>query len=185
VNLADGTARAHLHPPGERPVDGITGTVAVPGVFAGPVFAPAGDRVALPEAETDGRMTVYDLSGVVRPEPAGRGGWAARALGYLFRRPEPARQPPVLDLRPEWVLEPRGGPRLPDWHPPMAFLPDSRSLLTQGRGDRVRLVRLPGGTTAAEWDWGLAGLRSLAVAPDGLTAAAGGDRGRVVEWDLE
>jgi hypothetical protein len=41
------------------------------------------------------------------------------------------------------------------------------------------------GALEADWNWRLEGITCLAVAPDGLTAIAGGRFGRVLTWDLE
>jgi WD40 repeat protein len=42
-----------------------------------------------------------------------------------------------------------------------------------------------GGCERAAYSWRIGRLLSLAVAPDGMTAAAGGDDGTIVIWDLE
>jgi hypothetical protein len=41
------------------------------------------------------------------------------------------------------------------------------------------------GVQRAAYTWQIGRLLSLAVAPDGMTATAGGDAGRIVVWDLE
>ena len=68
--------------------------------------------------------------------------------------------------------------------PPVALTPDGRGLLVRRPKQRVQLWDVAGGTRLAEWGWRLEVVTCLAVAPDGLTAAAGGRFGRVVAWDL-
>jgi hypothetical protein len=69
--------------------------------------------------------------------------------------------------------------------PPFAVLPCGRKMLVRGEKSRVELRDLMTGEVLTVWKWGLQQLNALAVAADGLTAAAGGARGRVVIWDLE
>jgi WD40 repeat protein len=66
----------------------------------------------------------------------------------------------------------------------IAFTPDSRTLLTVS-GDRlVKVWDTLTGQERAALSWNVGKLHSVAVAPDGMTAAAGGDADIVV-WDLD
>ena len=71
------------------------------------------------------------------------------------------------------------------WRPPFALTPDGRGLLVKRPRERVQLWDVDGGTLTTEWSWRLEGITCLAVAPDGLTAVAGGRFGRLLTWDLE
>lgn len=86
---------------------------------------------------------------------------------------------PVFTLPPpdRW---PAGAP----WQPPFALTPDGRQLMVLRPRQRVQMWDVDGGTLEAEWSWRLEGITCLAVAPDGLTAVAGGRFGRVLTWDL-
>jgi hypothetical protein len=68
---------------------------------------------------------------------------------------------------------------------PFAVLPGGHRVLVRGEKSRVELRELATGEVLTEWRWGLPRTTALAVAADGLTAAAGGTSGRVVLWDLE
>jgi hypothetical protein len=68
--------------------------------------------------------------------------------------------------------------------PPFAVLPCGRKALVRGEKSRVELRDLTTGAVLTTWRWGLRRLLALAVASDGLTAAAGGLGGQVVMWDL-
>jgi WD40 repeat protein len=48
----------------------------------------------------------------------------------------------------------------------------------------VILWDVPGGALRRSFDWGVGKLRTVAFAPDGMTAAAGGDSGQIVLWDV-
>jgi hypothetical protein len=74
----------------------------------------------------------------------------------------------------------------PDTGPvPFAVLPGGHRVLVRGEKSRVELRDLATGEVITEWRWGLPRTSALAVAADGLTAAAGGAGGRAVVWDLE
>ena len=65
-----------------------------------------------------------------------------------------------------------------------AVTPDGQHLLTSSTDGTVCRFDAHTFALADRLAWGLGPLHSVAVAPDGLTAAAGGDAGRVVVWDL-
>ncbi len=66
-----------------------------------------------------------------------------------------------------------------------AFTPDGRRFLTASTAETVKCWDTATWTLSREYAWGVGGLRSVAVAPDGLTAAAGGDQTDVVLFDLD
>src|SRR5439155_5160624 len=103
-----------------------------------------------------------------------------------FRR---SPRPAVPPLRPRLVL-PAGAERIDA----LAFTPDGRRLLAGSAVGAVRVWDVPELPPAAAdvkpvpravYDWGVGPVTAVAVAADGLTAAAGGATGRVVVWDLE
>jgi WD40 repeat protein len=66
----------------------------------------------------------------------------------------------------------------------LAFHPNGR-LLTAGQDGIVRIWDTGSGNQLAALDWSAGPLHSLAVAPNGLTCAAGGENGQVVVWDAD
>jgi WD40 repeat protein len=66
----------------------------------------------------------------------------------------------------------------------MAFSPDSKYLLTGARDRVVRLWDVESRNLLEAWDWGVGQATCVAFAPDGMTAAVGGNR-QVVVWDLD
>jgi hypothetical protein len=127
-------------------------------------FAATTPRAAICDGRT---LTVFDLTTAEGPESAGT----------------PA---PLPVTRPRFELNPPvGWPAAKPWRPPFALTPDGRGLLVKRPRERVQLWSVDAGTLEAEWSWRLEGITCLAVAPDGLTAVAGGRFGRVLTWDLE
>ena len=66
----------------------------------------------------------------------------------------------------------------------VAASPDGRRLLTAAVDGTVTAWDADTYRVVGRYDWGVGGLHAVAFAPDGLTAAAGGERGRVVVWDF-
>jgi hypothetical protein len=97
------------------------------------------------------------------------------AVGSPITRVTPLA--PTVVIR---VTQPQPAPGIP----PFAVLPCGRKALVRGEKSRVELRDLATGEVLTVWKWGLQRLHALAVAADGLTAAAGGFRGEVVIWDL-
>lgn len=62
--------------------------------------------------------------------------------------------------------------------------PDGTRLLSASF-ENVRLWAMPEGMQLACYDWTLERIRAIAFAPDGLRAAAVGETGEVVVWDVE
>ena len=60
-----------------------------------------------------------------------------------------------------------------------------RALAVGGWDQTVRFYDPVLGHQLAAFDWQLQKIRCLAIAPDGMTAAAGGDSPEVVVWDVE
>jgi len=98
-----------------------------------------------------------------------------------------------------WILPAAGLTGAEERLDALAFTPDGRRLLTGSATGTVRLWPTPErlqpdlsgngpvwfDEPEAEFDWQLGQITTLAVAPDGLTAAAGCLDGRVVVWDLD
>jgi WD40 repeat protein len=152
-------------------------------------FADTADGQSLAVGTLRGHAVIFDLTGTRRPltvahghskrppavrnllfSPDGRR-LATRAAGFVA----------VWDLATGYLLASLGGP-----HPltGCAFTPDGRSLLASTADGSVCRFDADGFALLDRLAWGLGPLHSVAVAPDGLTAAAGADAGRVVVWDL-
>lgn len=67
----------------------------------------------------------------------------------------------------------------------MAFTIDGRHLLTVSNDTNVRIWDARTWNEASTFQWDIGRLLNIAIAPDGLRAAAGSDKGRIVIWDLD
>lgn len=133
-------------------------------------FSPDGSKLALGDGET---LRVFDLIPLRQTPPVeGRPAVLVDAL-FTLERPDPSRHGTHADKQAE------------HWLPPVAFDHAGRSLFTLGLRNRVQRIDLATGGVMNEWGWRCEPIRSLAVSPDDLTAAAGCQRGELVLWDLE
>jgi WD40 repeat protein len=67
----------------------------------------------------------------------------------------------------------------------MAFAPDNVTLVTGCLDSTVRLWSTRTGAEKGRYDWQLGRVMAVAVAPDGMTAAAAGESGDVIIWDVD
>jgi WD40 repeat protein len=66
-----------------------------------------------------------------------------------------------------------------------AFSPDSRLLAACSADETVRIYRTDTWNEAADFNWGIGPVRDVVFSPDGMRAAAGGDKGQIVLWDID
>lgn len=66
-----------------------------------------------------------------------------------------------------------------------AFTPDGTRLFTVGQDGTVRCWEVASGRSVGVLNWRVGKITAVAVAPDGLTAAAGGEKGQIVLWDVD
>ncbi len=67
----------------------------------------------------------------------------------------------------------------------IAFTPDGKRLIAVSNDAAARVYDTATWTATTGYEWAVGRLTAVAVAPDGLRAACGSDRGRVVVWDLD
>jgi WD40 repeat protein len=67
----------------------------------------------------------------------------------------------------------------------VAFHPCGEFLAATSYDNTVKLYDTHDWRRAAAFDWDVGRLRGVAFSPDGMLAAAGGDRGQVVVWDVD
>ena len=67
----------------------------------------------------------------------------------------------------------------------LAFHPSGRFLAATSNDNTVKLYDTSTWTMAHAFDWQIGRLRSIAFSFDGMLAAAGSDKGKVVVWDFD
>jgi WD40 repeat protein len=161
--------------------------------YAPPLFPPGGDRFVLFEGLPDvvpfcyairdartghlldevlssGRQYHSPVQLVDRTLVAARTGiWAA-----VFRA-EDFSAGPVVELRNDNRKEFTG----------LAFHPSGRYLAATSNDATVKLYDTATWKMVQAFHWEVGRLRSIAFSPDGMVAAAGGDKGKIVLWDVD
>lgn|GEM_PF-886588 len=67
----------------------------------------------------------------------------------------------------------------------IAFHPSGRYLAATSNDETVRLYDTTNWEVTRTFTWKIGQMRSIAFSPDGTLAAAGGDKGQVVVWDVD
>jgi WD40 repeat protein len=67
----------------------------------------------------------------------------------------------------------------------LAFHPSGRFLAATSNDATVKFYDTATWTEAKAFNWKIGRLRSVAFSPDGMLAAAGGDKGKIVLWDVD
>jgi WD40 repeat protein len=67
----------------------------------------------------------------------------------------------------------------------LAFHPSGRFLAATSNDTTVKFYDTTTWAVAEAYTWGIGRLRSVAFSPDGMRAAAGGDAGKIVVWDVD
>jgi WD40 repeat protein len=67
----------------------------------------------------------------------------------------------------------------------LAFHPSGRFLAATSNDNTVKLFDTGTWKMASAFNWNIGRLHSLAFSPDGMLAAAGGDKGKIVLWDVD
>ena len=122
-------------------------------------------------------------------------------LGFTFTPPSPQTRQPTFSPDGGTLAVPNGKAAflLPaDFSAPRAvlrhhkhgvecvtFTPDGRRVLTTSTDKLVRIWDAASGHLLTSYDFGVGGTTAVAVAPNGLTAAVAGQRGKVVLFDLD
>lgn len=131
--------------------------------------------VTQPDAPAELLGTVDDCHGLA-VGPDGRLFVSVRELGFRVFSPQGGRLQLDLTVRfPEFRIA-----------PDVVVSADGRRFVA--RAFRSKLVYAGDAHTGelfGPWDWKVGQVNDLAIAPDGLTAAAGGSNKKVVVWDLE
>jgi WD40 repeat protein len=163
------------------------------GELSDPAVAPAGDRVAVLAGPTPNRWAGYRLQvrDAATGEPVGDGAYDYSLLARPHFRPD-GRQLVAAHDRYVLVWDARvlGKPALVrndsrKHFTAAAYHPSGRYLFTTSSDATVSVWDTDSWVRVKRLAWDIGELRAVAVSPDGLLAAAGSDRGRVVVWDVD
>jgi WD40 repeat protein len=67
----------------------------------------------------------------------------------------------------------------------VAFTPDGRYLFTARNDRTIRVLETDTWRECRAFEWDLGPMVSLAIAPDGMRAAAGSEKGTIIVWDVD
>ena len=67
----------------------------------------------------------------------------------------------------------------------LTFAPDGRLLLEGNKTGVCAFHDSLAGKLCTAFEWRIGAIHSVCFAPDGLTCAAGGEKGQVVVWDVD
>ena len=87
-----------------------------------------------------------------------------------------------------WDLDPpreRVSLEIFGWNLTVAFHPSGRFLLVGDHDGTIRLREVESGQEWAAYSWGIGSVWKVAFSPDGLRAAACGQSGKIVVWDVD
>jgi WD40 repeat protein len=162
-------------------------------VLSPPLFLASGERFVLFEGRPDSiphwNVTRDAQTGRVLSEVAGSGHhfhsrvqsadrrWIAGRRGAwgvaVYRADDLGAEPMVFrnDPRKEFTG--------------LAFHPSGRYLAATSNDGLVRFYDTTTWKVARSYDWDIGRQRSVAFSPDGMLAAVGGDKGKIVVWDVD
>jgi WD40 repeat protein len=100
---------------------------------------------------------------------------------YLVGTPGPKFRVWDIEANREVALQKRGTKHFQG----LAFTEGGRYLATVSNDETVRLWDAQTWAENATFTWEIGRLLNISIAPDGLRAAAGSDKGRIVIWDLD
>ena len=155
-------------------------------IYTAVAFAPTSDAVFIAHRHMASKYTIRPFNQVWRaelfPDPqSGSGRVVASPTGEILVVTGRNVVAALNATTGEW------GPRF--YHAGsalgVAFLPNSRLLAVADGSPTLRIYDTDTGTLAREYDWGIGGIHCVTFSHDGAMGAAGGDKGRVVVWDVD
>ena len=156
--------------------------------FQSVAFAPSGQCVYVARLQAVSRYSIRPFAEMWRVDHGVR-----RLFSHHYMLPTPdGRSVVVVDWREVRILAAEDGQVVSrfqlssDDAREIAFIPGTRLLAVAGGAPtNLRVYDTDTGRLAREYDWGIGGIHSVTFSNDGAMGAAGGDKGRVVVWDLD